>query len=210
MSGKRKRREWHRRHVGDAYVKQATQSGYRSRAAYKLRQLDDAERLLAAGALVVDLGAAPGGWSQVARERVGSRGRVIAVDRLEMAPIDGVEVVLGDFRDDAVRERLEATIGAAGADLVISDMAPNLTGVRIADQAAAEALVLDAFAFAEQVLKPGGRVVVKVFQGSAFDTLLGNARQRFDRVRVKKPAASRAESSELYLLGTGRGGILTQ
>lgn len=205
VTGKRSAKRWLRGHVSDPYVKEANARGYRSRAAFKLRQLDDAEHLLRRGDTVVDLGAAPGGWSQVAAERVGKGGRVLAIDRLEMAPLDGVRFVHGDFTDPALRRALLAELPAAGARLVMSDMAPNLTGVRDTDQAAAAELAREALGFAAGCLAKDGAVVVKIFQGTSMQELLAEARSLFRKVKIVKPAASRARSAESYLLG--RGGI---
>ena len=208
MSGKRRTRRWLREHRADSYVRQAQAAGYRSRAAFKLLELDRSERLLKPGQRVVDLGAAPGGWTQVASEKVQPGGRVVAVDRLEMAPVAGAVVVTGDIRDSDVVSRIKQEIGPQGADIVISDMAPNLTGVKTADRAAAEALVVDALEFATQILKPGGTAVVKVFQGDLLEAAMDTARRHFRKVRLCKPKASRTRSAESYLLASGCGGIL--
>lgn len=200
MSGKSKSRRWYREHRADPYVKRSGADGLRSRAAYKLMQLDQRERLFRAGQCVVDLGAAPGGWSQVAVRRVAPGGRVLALDRLEMEPIPGVEVLLGDFFSEAVRERIVNELPPEGADVVISDMAPNLTGVKVADQAACETLALDVIDCAEKLLKPGGILLTKIFQGAGVEAVLAEARTRLRRVRLRKPDASRARSAEAYLL----------
>lgn len=192
-----------RRHVTDAYVKRAKQEGYRSRAAYKLQEIDTRDRLLRPGMTVVDLGAAPGGWSQVAAERVGAKGRVVALDLLEMALIPGVEFLQGDFREQAVEARLAQVLGGAGADLVISDMAPNMSGEAVTDQARCIELAELALEFACKALKPGGQFLVKAFHGEGFEGFLGLMRSRFVKVAVRKPGASRGRSSETYLLGTG-------
>ncbi len=194
---------WMRRHVTDSYVKRARQDGYRSRAAYKLQEIDAKDHLLGPGMTVVDLGATPGGWSQVAVERVGARGRVLALDLLEMEPVRGVEFLQGDFRDAAVEARLSGLLGAGGADLVLSDMAPNMSGVAVTDQARIMELAELAMDFASKWLKPGGHFLVKVFHGEGFDGFLKQMRLRFRRVVVRKPGASRDSSSETYLLGTG-------
>lgn len=194
---------WMRRHVTDSYVKRARQEGYRSRAAYKLQEIDAKDHLLGPGMTVVDLGATPGGWSQVAVERVGARGRVLALDLLEMEPVRGVEFLQGDFRDAAVEARLSGLLGAGGADLVLSDMAPNMSGVAVTDQARIMELAELAMDFASKWLKPGGHFLVKVFHGEGFDGFLKQMRLRFRRVVVRKPGASRDSSSETYLLGTG-------
>jgi 23S rRNA (uridine2552-2'-O)-methyltransferase len=204
MSGKGKSRRWYKAHRADPYVKRSTAEGLRSRAAYKLMQLDARERLFRPGQWVVDLGAAPGGWSQVAAPRVAPGGRVLALDRLEMVPIEGVCFFQGDFFSEALRGRLIAKLPGSMADIVISDMAPNLTGVKIADQAACEELVLDVMEYAGQVLKPGGTLLTKVFHGAGMDGVLATARQRFEQVRLRKPDASRARSAESYLLAVRR------
>jgi 23S rRNA (uridine2552-2'-O)-methyltransferase len=192
-----------RRHVTDAYVKRARQEGYRSRAAYKLMEIDARDRLLRPGMTVVDLGAAPGGWSQVAAQRVGPKGRVLALDLLEMAPLAGVEFLQGDFRDAEVEVRLADALGSTGADLVLSDMAPNISGVAVTDQVRSIELAELAMEFACKWLKPGGRFLVKLFQGEGFEGFLKLMRARFRKVVVRKPGASRDRSSETYLLGNG-------
>jgi 23S rRNA (uridine2552-2'-O)-methyltransferase len=191
-------------------VKQAVAAGYRSRAAYKLIELDQREKLLRPGQFVLDLGCAPGGWSQVAAARVRPGGDVLAVDLLEMADLEGVRFLHGDFLDPGVRARIVNELPVSGADLVISDMAPNLSGVKITDQAACEALVVDVLDLAAEVLKPGANVLVKVFQGAALEPVLAYARAHFERVRIRKPSASRAHSAESYLLAAARGGILSK
>ncbi len=207
MSGKRGARRWLRGHLSDPYVREANARGYRSRAAFKLLQLDDAERLLRPGAAVVDLGAAPGGWAQVAAERTAPGGTVLAVDLLEMAALPGVEFLRGDFTDPRVREALVARLPAGGAHLVMSDMAPNLSGMKDADQARAAELAGAALEFAGQVLAPQGAILLKLFHGRPMEDLVRQARERFRSVKVKKPQASRARSSEVYLLGRGADGI---
>ncbi len=191
-------------HVSDAFVKEAKSRGYRSRAAFKLMALDEKDRLLRPGMTVVDLGAAPGGWSQVAAERVGHRGRVVALDRLPMDPIAGVHFIQGDFTETVVLEALEAAIGGAPVDLVLSDMAPDLSGVRSVDQARSIYLLELALDLAETVLKSEGALVVKAFQGEGFDDFLRRLRRGFQRVAVRKPPASRPRSRELYLVAKGR------
>jgi 23S rRNA (uridine2552-2'-O)-methyltransferase len=194
---------WMRQHVTDPYVKQAQAEGYRSRAAYKLLELDRRDRLLAPGAVVVDLGSAPGGWSQVAAEKVGSRGRVVAVDLLEMTPVAGVTFVQADFREAEGLARVEAALAGAMVDLVLSDMAPNLSGVAEADQARSIHLAELAMEFAERHLKPGGAMLVKAFQGSGFTELVKETRGRFLGLAARKPPASRSHSREVYLVGRG-------
>jgi 23S rRNA (uridine2552-2'-O)-methyltransferase len=189
---------WIRRHVSDAYVRQARQAGYRSRAAYKLLEMDRRDRLLKPGMRVLDLGAAPGGWSQVAAEKVKPGGKVVAVDLLEMKPIPGVTILKGDFRE----ANLEAALGGK-ADLVLSDMLPNVTGVPLVDQARAAELTLAAIALCRKSLKPDGAFLVKVFHGEAFDEVLRALAAAFETVAVRKPSASRGESRENYLLARG-------
>lgn len=207
MSGKRSARRWLKGHLADPYVKQANAQGYRSRAALKLIQIDTAQRLLRPGTRVLDLGAAPGGWSQVAARRVAPGGQVLAVDLLEMEPIDGVEFVCGDFTTPHVRAALRERLPARGVDLVMSDMAPNLSGVKENDQARAAELVIEALEFAATVLTREGAVLIKLFHGAAMQDLVTRARQRFHTVKLSKPPASRARSSEVYLLGRGSDGV---
>ena len=194
---------WLKEHFDDQYVKRSKESGYRSRASFKLLEIDRKDRLLNPGATVVDLGAAPGGWSQVAAECVGDRGRVVASDILPMDPLAGVEFIQGDFTEEAVLEKILAALGGERADLVISDMAPNMSGNASIDQPAAMYLVELALELAREVLKPGGRFLVKVFQGEGFDAYLRDVRESFDSVSTRKPDASRARSREVYLLGKG-------
>jgi 23S rRNA (uridine2552-2'-O)-methyltransferase len=189
---------WIRRHVTDTYVRQAKQAGYRSRAAYKLLEIDRKDRLLRPGMRVLDLGAAPGGWSQVAAEKVKPGGKVVAVDLLETKPIAGVTIFKGDFRD----ADLEAALGGK-ADLVLSDMLPNITGVPLVDQARAAELTLAAIELCRKSLKPDGAFLVKIFHGEAFDEVLRALKTVFQTVEVRKPAASRGESRENYLLARG-------
>jgi 23S rRNA (uridine2552-2'-O)-methyltransferase len=200
---------WLHRHVTDPYVHRAQAQGYRARSAYKLLQINERDRLLKLGMLVVDLGAAPGGWSQVAAQAVGApdrdaRGRVVAVDLLEMAPLPGVRAIQGDFGDAAVLQTLRAALRGEAADLVLSDMAPNISGIALSDQARSIGLAELALDFALAHLKPGGALLVKLFQGEGFDAFVAGSRQHFAKVVVRKPDASRAHSSEVYLLGTGK------
>ena len=190
-------------HVKDVFVQRAKSDGYRSRAAYKLLEIAASDKLLKPGMVVVDLGAAPGGWSQVAQARVGARGLVVALDVLDMAPLPGVAFVRGDFRDEAVVKALEHMLAGRKIDLVLSDMSPNISGISMSDQARAMHLAELALEFSAQHLKPGGNLLVKVFQGSGFQELLRAMRARFRAVVTRKPAASRGRSSELYLLGKG-------
>ena len=201
--GRVRGKAWMQEHVADAYVKRARAEGMRSRAAYKLGEIAERDRLLAAGMVVVDLGAAPGGWSQVAAERVGARGRVIALDALEMRGLPHVTFIRGDFYDAAAVEALERALGGEKADLVLSDMAPNMSGIAVSDQARALALAELALDFALKHLKPQGNFLVKTFQGAGFDSFLKTLRSRFNLVAVRKPGASRSRSSEVYLVGKG-------
>lgn len=194
---------WLSRQAADPYVKRARAEGYRARAAFKLIELDRREKFLRPGQRVVDLGAAPGSWSQVARERSGKSGRVVALDILEMEPLPGVEFIQGDFREQQVLERLEALVGER-VDLVLSDMAPNISGIAASDQARSMDLAELALEFADQWLAPDGRVVVKLFQGEGFDAFVRTAREKFARVKLRKPEASRSESREIYLLAHSR------
>ncbi len=196
-------RRWLDRHVNDPYVRQAQQDGYRSRAAYKLLELDERDRLLGPGLIVVDLGAAPGGWSQVVAKRVGRRGRVVAMDLLPMDPIPGVDYLQGDFREDESLTRLSVSLDQQAVDLVLSDMAPNVSGIQVVDQARSIHLCELALDLAQKVLRPGGAMAVKVFQGEGFDDLLKQMRPCFDRVVTRKPKASRPQSREVYLVATG-------
>jgi 23S rRNA (uridine2552-2'-O)-methyltransferase len=190
-------------HVTDAFVRQARREGYRSRAAYKLKELAAQDRLIRPGMAIVDLGAAPGGWSQVAAEMAGPQGRVIAVDILNMAPIPGVAFVQGDFGDEATLQAVERLLDGRKADLVLSDMAPNISGIASVDQARAERLGELALEFACKWLKPDGNLLVKIFQGSAFEQFRRLLQRHFRQVLTRKPQASRGRSSEIYLLGKG-------
>ena len=209
--GKRKlsSKLWLERQLNDPYVMQAKRDGYRSRAAYKLREMDDKYHFLKQGQAVVDLGAAPGGWSQIAAKRVGAeagKGKVIAIDLLEMGEIGVVTFARLDFLADDAPDKLRAMLGG-GADIVMSDMAANTTGHRKTDQLRIVGLVEAAAAFAAEVLKPGGTFIAKVFQSGADADLLAQVKRDFATVRHVKPAASRQDSSERYLLATGfRGG----
>jgi 23S rRNA (uridine2552-2'-O)-methyltransferase len=195
-------RQWLERQLNDPYVARAKREGYRSRAAYKLIEIDDKHRLLKKGARVVDLGAAPGGWSQVAAQRTGGDGRVIAIDIQEMASIPGVDFAVLDFLDARAPELLKERLGGA-ADVVLTDMAANATGHRKTDHLKIMALVEAAADFAAEVLKPGGAFLAKVLQGGTEPALLARLKRDFATVRHVKPAASRADSAELYLLATG-------
>lgn len=195
-------RRWLREHERDVYVQKARGEGYRSRAAYKLKEIDRRDRLLRPGMRVVDLGAAPGGWSQVVRERLGTRGTVIAVDVLEMPSLAGVTFIQGDFADTNVLRAVQEA-AAGGVDLVLSDMAPNMSGMRAIDQPRMMYLAECALAFAEQALNPGGDLLLKVFHGEGFDEFLRMLRARFAKVAIRKPDASRDRSSETYVLARG-------
>jgi 23S rRNA (uridine2552-2'-O)-methyltransferase len=197
-------KQWMREHINDPFVQLAQKEGYRSRAAYKLLEINEKDQLLKPGMIVVDLGATPGGWSQVAARIVGRGGKVIALDLLPLDPMAGVEFILGDFRDDAVLAQLENLLQGKQAGLVISDMAPNISGVPLADQARAMYLAELAMEFAVQQLEPNGSFLVKVFQGVGFEDYLKLMRSRFAKVATRKPKASRDRSCELYLLGTGK------
>lgn len=201
MARSKTSKAWLQEHVTDPYVHRARAEGWRSRAAFKLIEIDDRDHLLRAGETVVDLGCTPGGWSQVAARRVGERGCVIGLDLLEMAPIPGVHFLQGDFREDAVLQALEARLDGRRVGLVLSDMAPNISGVSVSDQARAMHLAELALEFARGHLKPGGAFLVKVFQGSGFEEYLRTMRAAFATVATRKPQASRDRSSEIYLLG---------
>lgn len=191
---------WLREHFTDEYVQRAQREGWRSRGAFKLAEIDRRDRILRPGMTVVDLGAAPGGWSQYASHRLGRNGRIVALDLLEMDVMPGVEFVQGDFREQATLDALLAVLGDSRADLVMSDLAPNISGVRAVDQPRAIYLAELTTDLAAKVLCAGGDLLLKVFQGEGFDVLLKDLRTRFDRVVSRKPNASRARSRELYLL----------
>ncbi len=203
MKQKAKTHAWHHRHVHDHYVREAQAQGYRSRAAFKLLEIDDRDRLLRPGMTVVDLGAAPGGWCQVAAERLRGRGRILGVDLLEMAPLPGVEFIQGDFTEAPVLADIEAALAGRPVDLVICDMAPNISGVSSADQARSYHLAELALDFAHHWLQPEGAFLVKVFQGEGFEAFVQAMRAAFESVAVRKPKASRERSREVYLLGRG-------
>jgi 23S rRNA (uridine2552-2'-O)-methyltransferase len=194
---------WMREHVTDPYVKRANAEGFRSRAAYKLQQIDAKDRLLKPGMTVVDLGAAPGGWSQVAAKAVGPEGRVVALDLLEMGQVAGVTVICGDFQEQTTLDAVEQALGGESVDLVLSDMAPNISGIASADQARAIGLAELALEFAVKHLKPQGNFLVKTFHGAGYDGLVNTLRRSFQQVHTRKPDASRSRSSEVYLLGKG-------
>ena len=194
-------KQWMREHINDPYVQMAQKDGYRSRAAYKLLEIDERDHLIKAGMVVVDLGATPGGWSQVVANKIGDKGKVIALDLLPLAPLARVEFILGDFREDNILAQLEEKLEGKQIGLVISDMAPNISGIDSADQARSIHLAELALEFAAQHLKPGGAFVVKVFQGSGFEAYVKLMRTHFKKVVSRKPKASRDRSSEVYMLG---------
>ena len=191
---------WRDRQERDPYVQRARREGWRSRAVFKLEQIVTKERLLRPGMVVVDLGSAPGGWSQYVTQKLDGKARIVAVDILPMDSLPDVEFIQGDFREDDVYKELLERVGEAGADLVMSDMAPNITGTKAVDQPRSMYLVELALDMARRVLKPGGSFVCKVFQGEGFDEFVKDARNSFERVRVIKPEASRAGSREVYLV----------
>ncbi len=203
MKRKAKTHAWHQQHVSDFYVRQANEQGLRSRAAFKLMEIDDRDRLLRPGLTVVDLGCAPGGWCQVAATRMHGRGRLVGVDMLEMKPVAGVTFIQGDFSADAILPELAAAGIGKGVDLVLSDMAPNISGIDAADQAKSYYLAELALDFARQHLKAEGDFLVKVFQGAGFEDYMRQMRAVFRTVAARKPKASRDRSREVYLLGRG-------
>lgn len=208
MKRSRTSKAWMREHLSDPYVQLAQREGYRSRAAYKLIELDERDHLLRPGMTVVDLGAAPGGWSQVAAKKIGAGhssagGMLVAFDILPMDPVHGAIFIQGDFREDAVLAELVRALDGRPVDLVISDMAPNISGVGMVDQARAMHLAELALEFAAQHLKPGGNFLVKVFQGDGFDEYIRSMRRHFSQVATRKPKASRGRTNETYLLGIG-------
>ena len=194
---------WLKEHFDDQYVQRSWQDGYRSRASYKLLEIDAKDKLFKPGMTVIDLGAAPGGWSQIAADKVGSTGVVIASDILEMDALAGVDFIHGDFTEDAVLEAILGVLGERPVDLIISDMAPNMSGMAAIDQPQAMYLVELALDLARQTLRPGGRFLAKVFQGEGFDDFLKELRGGFARVVTRKPEASRTRSREVYLLAEG-------
>lgn len=194
-------KQWMREHINDPFVQQAQKDGYRSRAAYKLLEIDERDHLIKAGMVVVDLGATPGGWSQVAANKIGEKGKVIALDLLPLMPLPRVEFIQGDFREDSVLAQLEEKLGGKQIGIVISDMAPNISGIDLSDQARSIHLAELALEFAVQHLKPGGAFLVKVFQGVGFEEYVKTMRKHFAKVVSRKPKASRDRSSEVYMLG---------
>ncbi|MCF6210460.1 MAG: 23S rRNA (uridine(2552)-2'-O)-methyltransferase RlmE [Gammaproteobacteria bacterium] len=200
MKRSKSSQNWLKRHFDDPYVKQAKKAGYRSRAVFKLLEIQEKRRIIKPGQVIVDLGAAPGGWAQVAVPLVGKKGAIIALDILPIEPIEGVAFIQGDFAEQDVRERLLLAINGRSIDLVMSDMAPNISGLKAVDQPRAIYLAELALDFARGVLKPGGDFLVKVFQGEGFDGYLKDVRETFKKVVIRKPKASRPKSREVYLL----------
>lgn len=196
-------KQWLKEHCNDPFVKQAQQDGWRSRAAYKLLEIQHKDKLIHPGMLIADLGAAPGGWSQVVCRYLNGQGRIFALDQLEMQPITGVDFLMGDFRDQSVLDRLLQAIDGQGLDLVLSDMAPNLSGARTIDQPRVLYLCELALDFVRQTLRPNGSFLVKIFQGRGFEAYHNELRRSFSTVVVRKPKASRDRSRECYLLAKG-------
>ncbi len=203
MARSKSSNQWLSEHVNDHYVKRAQVDGYRSRASYKLLELIKKDKLVRPGMMVMDLGSAPGGWSQVVAPLVGDKGRVVASDILPMDALPDVDFIQGDFTEDDVFEQIMEVVDGAPVDLVISDMAPNISGVNAADQASSMYLVELALDMARQVLKPKGAFVAKVFQGAGYEEYLKDVRTSFDKVVIRKPDASRPRSREVYLVGKG-------
>lgn len=204
MTRSKTSKAWLQEHVNDHYVQQAQKDGYRARAAYKLLEIDEKDKLLKPGLWVADLGAAPGSWSQVARRKVGDKGRVFALDILEMDPIPGVEFIQGDFREDKVLAQFTEMLDGRLVDLAICDIAPNMSGMAVTDQARSFYLCELALDFCRDWLKPGGHFLVKTFQGSGYTEYMQQMRDTFQTVVTRKPAASRDRSTEIYLLGKGK------
>ncbi len=204
MARSKSSHRWLKEHFEDEYVKRAQREGYRSRAVFKLEEIQQKDHILKPGMSVVDLGAAPGGWSQYALGLVGRKGSVVAMDILPMEPLPGVEFLQGDFREEAVLEQLLNLLKGREIDLVMSDIAPNISGMGAVDQPKAMYLAELAVDFADRVLRPGGDLLVKLFQGEGFDNLLKDLRSRYDKVVMRKPKASRARSREVYALARGR------
>lgn len=204
MTRSKSSKRWLTEHFDDPYVKQAHRLGLRSRSAFKLLELDDRYNLIKPGACIVDLGSAPGGWSQIAMKRAGRTGRVFSVDILAMEPIVGVDFIEGDFTENEPLEKLNAALAGRSVDLVLSDMAPNMSGMTATDQAKAMYLAELALDFVRSHLKPGGDFLVKLFQGQGFDAYIGDVRSLFEKAIVRKPGASRPRSREVYLLARNR------
>lgn len=197
------KKQWLKDHIDDEYVRRAQREGYRARSVYKLQEINERDRLLRPGQTVVDLGAAPGSWCEYAIAQLGNRGSLIALDLLEMKPIDGVDIIQADFSEQEGLDRLLAVLGGRQADLVMSDMAPNISGISSVDQARLIHLLELALDFCEQVLRPGGTLLVKAFQGAGYPEYQKALKQRFQTVKSRKPKASRAKSRENYLLAQG-------
>ena len=203
MARSKSSHRWLQEHVNDPYVKQAQKDGYRSRSSYKLIELNEKDRLLRPGMLIVDLGSAPGGWSQVAGRIVGEKGRVIATDILPMDPVYNVDFIQGDFTEESVFNEILEKLGDRKPDLIISDIAPNISGIDSADQASSMYLVELALDMVRKVLKPKGNFIAKVFQGTGSDAYLKEVRKSFEKVTIRKPAASRPRSREVYMVAKG-------
>lgn len=203
MARSKSSHRWLQEHVNDPYVKQAQKDGYRSRSSYKLIELNEKDRLIRPGMLIVDLGSAPGGWSQVAGRLVGEKGRVLATDILPMEPLKNVDFIQGDFTEEAVLNQILELLNGRKPDLIISDIAPNITGIDSADQGSSIYLVELALDMARRVLKPKGNFVAKLFQGTGSDAYLKDLRTSFEKVSVRKPAASRPRSREVYVVAKG-------
>ncbi len=203
MARSKSSKRWLKEHFSDHYVKLAQKKGYRSRAAYKLLEIQEKDKIIQPGMIVVDLGAAPGGWTEIIAKLVGNEGTVFALDILPMKPIPGVEIIQGDFTSEETLKTLLEYISDKQIDLVVSDMAPNISGMKAIDQPRSMYLVELAFDFAKQILKPGGIFLVKVFQGEGFDAFLKTLRQNFSEVKIRKPKASRPRSKEVFLLAKG-------
>jgi len=204
MARSKSSKRWLAEHFDDAYVRQAQREGWRGRAAFKLIEVQEKYSLIRKDMTVVDLGAAPGAWSQVVTRHIGTGGRLVALDILPMEPIEGAQIIEGDFTEDEPLRRLESALGGKQADLVLSDMAPNISGMAAVDQPRAVYLAELALAFSHEWLKPGGDFLVKLFQGEGSDAFLKQCREAFDKVLIKKPKASRPRSREVYVLGRGR------
>jgi 23S rRNA (uridine2552-2'-O)-methyltransferase len=207
MAKNKLNKNWLHDHINDPYVKQAQKEGYRARAVYKLKEIDESEKLIKPGQVIVDLGATPGSWSQYARNKLagqeggGIRGTIIGLDMLPMEPIADVHFIQGDFREESVLQQLAIVLGGRKADLVLSDMAPNLSGIAVADAARVEYIIDLAIEFAQHHMKPSGALLVKCFNGSGYNQILDKFKHEFKVVTQKKPKASRDKSSEIFLLG---------
>lgn len=203
-------RNWLKEHFDDTFVKQSRVDGYRSRAAYKLLEIQQKDKIFHKGMCVVDLGSAPGSWSQVAAEIMGETGKIVALDLLSMGGLGGVDFIQGDFRDEAIQKKIREHIGNRPVDVVMSDMAPNMSGYRHIDIPRAMGLVEEVFIFATEVLKPGGCLLMKLFQGSGFEMLLKQVRGSFEKAMIRKPEASRSRSSECFLLAKNYKGTFSE